>query len=109
MNADRCWWPSFCMFLNRHVGSIGACPVSMVTMNRKTTTDERVPRSAYWRLRMIGVYRRGSAVSCLSAFVALACVGAQAADWQPAKPLEIVVGTPPGGPADDTSRLIGTP
>ncbi len=36
----------------------------------------------------------------------LVCAAAQAADWQPAKPLEIIVGTPPGGPLDETARLI---
>lgn len=35
-------------------------------------------------------------------------VGAHAADWQPNKPVEIIVGTPPGGPLDETARLIQT-
>src|SRR5262249_45963736 len=38
----------------------------------------------------------------------LACVPAPAAEWQPTKPIEIVVGTPPGGPLDETARLIET-
>ena len=59
-------------------------------------------------MELVGVYRRVSAVSCLlAACSTLACVSAQAADWQPTKPLEIVVGTPPGGPLDETARLIG--
>lgn len=29
-----------------------------------------------------------------------------AADWRPEKPVEIIVGTPPGGPLDETARLI---
>ena len=33
---------------------------------------------------------------------------ATAADWQPVKPVEIIVGTPPGGPLDETARLIQT-
>lgn len=37
---------------------------------------------------------------------ALACVPAFAADWQPVKAMEIVVGTPPGGPLDGTARLL---
>ena len=36
----------------------------------------------------------------------LVCASAQAADWQPGKPIEIIVGTPPGGPLDETARLI---
>ena len=35
-------------------------------------------------------------------------VPAHAADWQPSKPVEIIVGTPPGGPLDKTARLIQT-
>src|SRR5687768_758041 len=36
------------------------------------------------------------------------CAAAHAADWRPEKPIEIVVGTPPGGPLDGTARLIQT-
>ena len=62
-----------------------------------------------WSLGFIGVYRRSSAVPCLLVWcAALACGAVSAADWQPTKPLEIVVGTPPGGPLDETARLIGT-
>src|SRR6185503_5338912 len=41
-------------------------------------------------------------------FVTLVCAvaPAHAADWRPAKPIEIVVGTPPGGPLDETARLL---
>jgi putative tricarboxylic transport membrane protein len=38
--------------------------------------------------------------------VALACVAASASDWQPVRPMEIIVGTPPGGPLDGTGRLL---
>ena len=37
---------------------------------------------------------------------ALGCVSAGAAEWQPGKPIEVIVGTPPGGPLDLTARLI---
>ena len=36
----------------------------------------------------------------------LACAGAPAADWRPSRPIEVLVGTPPGGPLDETARLI---
>lgn len=41
-------------------------------------------------------------------FATLVCAvaPAPAADWRPAKPIEIVVGTPPGGPLDETARLL---
>lgn len=35
-------------------------------------------------------------------------ITAHAADWQPGKPIEIIVGTPPGGPLDENARLIQT-
>jgi putative tricarboxylic transport membrane protein len=38
--------------------------------------------------------------------VALAGAAAHAADWRPDRPIEIIVGTPPGGPLDETARLI---
>lgn len=34
------------------------------------------------------------------------CAAAPAADWRPERPLEIIVGTPPGGPLDATARLL---
>jgi putative tricarboxylic transport membrane protein len=37
---------------------------------------------------------------------ALVCAGAAAADWRPERAIEIVVGTPPGGPLDATARLL---
>ena len=36
----------------------------------------------------------------------LLCASLHAADWQPGKPIEIIVGTPPGGPLDANARLI---
>src|SRR6185436_13366017 len=42
----------------------------------------------------------------LTCCAALACGAAVAADWRPSRPMEIVVGTPPGGPLDETARLI---
>ncbi len=46
----------------------------------------------------------------LIAWLGIACAAsiASAADWQPGKPVEIIVGTPPGGPLDETARLIQT-
>ncbi len=40
----------------------------------------------------------------------LACAGAPAwaQDWKPTKAIEVIVGTPPGGPLDGTARLIQT-
>jgi putative tricarboxylic transport membrane protein len=37
---------------------------------------------------------------------ALSGEAAPVADWRPAKPIEIIVGTPPGGPLDETARLL---
>ncbi len=34
------------------------------------------------------------------------CAAIHAADWRPEKPVEVIVGTPPGGPLDETARLI---
>lgn len=40
---------------------------------------------------------------------ALACVApAWAQEWKPSRPIEVIVGTPPGGPLDETARLIQT-
>ena len=38
----------------------------------------------------------------------MSMVGVDAADWQPVKAIEVIVGTPPGGPLDETARLIQT-
>ena len=38
----------------------------------------------------------------------LMCASLHAADWQPGKPIEIIVGTPPGGALDENARLIQT-
>jgi putative tricarboxylic transport membrane protein len=36
----------------------------------------------------------------------LVCAAAPAADWRPERPIEVIVGTPPGGPLDATARLL---
>jgi putative tricarboxylic transport membrane protein len=36
----------------------------------------------------------------------LACTAAPAAEWRPERAIEIIVGTPPGGPLDATARLL---
>lgn len=41
-----------------------------------------------------------------SATLACAAVPAWAQEWKPVKPIEVIVGTPPGGPLDGTARLI---
>lgn len=41
-----------------------------------------------------------------SAALACAAIPALAQDWKPSKPIEVIVGTPPGGPLDRTARLI---
>lgn len=40
---------------------------------------------------------------CMAALLGAA---AHAAEWRPEKPVEVIVGTPPGGPLDETARLI---
>jgi putative tricarboxylic transport membrane protein len=50
-------------------------------------------------------------LACACAWAATAaCVAvpAWAQDWKPTKPMEVIVGTPPGGPLDATARLIQT-
>ena len=42
----------------------------------------------------------------LCVLVALCNTALAASDWRPEKPIEIIVGTPPGGPLDITARLI---
>jgi len=44
----------------------------------------------------------------LAGAAALTCVAvpAWAQDWKPTKPIEVIVGTPPGGPLDATARQI---
>ena len=37
---------------------------------------------------------------------AFLCAASPAAEWRPDKPIEIIVGTPPGGPLDATARLL---
>lgn len=50
---------------------------------------------------------RRSSMAFVSAALALALAPAIAqADWKPTKPIQIIVGTPPGGPLDATARLI---
>ena len=39
-------------------------------------------------------------------YAALCSTAFAATDWRPEKPIEIIVGTPPGGPLDITARLI---
>ena len=47
---------------------------------------------------------RGRIIVACGAF--LLCIAAHGAQWRPEKPVEIIVGTPPGGPLDETARLI---
>ena len=42
----------------------------------------------------------------LCVLAALCSTAFAATDWRPEKPIEIIVGTPPGGPLDITARLI---
>jgi putative tricarboxylic transport membrane protein len=43
---------------------------------------------------------------CAAAALAWLPEYASAADWRPEKPIEIILGTPPGGPLDETARLV---
>jgi putative tricarboxylic transport membrane protein len=43
---------------------------------------------------------------CMSIVVALCPMGASAQGWKPEKPVEIIIGTSPGGPQDRTGRLV---
>jgi putative tricarboxylic transport membrane protein len=52
---------------------------------------------ASWRI----IFAVGAALACVPA-------PAWAQDWKPGRPIEVIVGTPPGGPLDETARLIQT-
>lgn len=46
---------------------------------------------------------------CLALIAAALCattVAAQTNEWRPTRPMEVIVGTPPGGPLDATARLL---
>jgi putative tricarboxylic transport membrane protein len=50
----------------------------------------------------------GGVLSCLflAAGAVFVSLPATAQEWKPSKPIEVIVGTPPGGPLDGTARLI---
>ena len=50
--------------------------------------------------------RRTALAAALVALIALPAAPALAQAW-PTKPVKLLVGSPPGGPSDITSRLIG--
>jgi putative tricarboxylic transport membrane protein len=45
-------------------------------------------------------------IAVLAAALVCAAPHAGAQDWKPTRPIEVIVGTPPGGPLDGTARLI---
>jgi len=50
--------------------------------------------------------RAGLAAAACAACLALVPAAALAAEWRPTRPVEIIVGTPPGGPLDETARVL---
>jgi putative tricarboxylic transport membrane protein len=58
------------------------------------------------RIAGIRFLTRRTGLICAAAVLSWLAPHAAAAEWRPEKPIEIILGTPPGGPLDETARLL---